>query len=154
MMYLGDQAVGIATSIPIFGDIAKIECGKYTPIEDEIPSNVNIPHSLNSVPDFACYFTDSKIPVSESYEYTYLLSGFIYPINIEWSSLTTDSLKQVFFLKKQQSGASYSNTTANMSSYVNSTYFNFFTANSTDRLKAGTTYNYVIGKFKEVTPNA
>ena len=55
MMYLGKDPVGLATSIPEFANIAKIEVGRYIPTEDITVSNLWIQHSLGVEPDFILY---------------------------------------------------------------------------------------------------
>lgn len=154
MMYLGNQAVGIATSLPEFADIAKIECGNYTPTEDENPNNIYIPHSLGEIPDFIVY-QSTGVAVSDSYQYTYLISGIIYIVPVlNYPEFPSDSFYQSIFARKQQKGIAYSNILVNMSNFATTSNFLFPRAQATDRLKANVTYHYVIGKFKEVTPNA
>ena len=72
MIYLGKDAVGLATSIPEFANLAKIEVGEYTPITDMSVSNVWFSHSLKEAPDFI--FCRSDIFTIEANSTQYLES--------------------------------------------------------------------------------
>lgn len=153
MIYLGNDPVGLTTSIPKFANIAKIECGDYTPTTDISPDEVSIPHSLGEIPDFFCYYCDD-IEGLNNYQYTYVLNGFIYPLHYVLSGINQDSISQTIQTKINSVGLGYSTTLVNMNAYANNTSFIFMKKADTDRLKANITYHYVVGKFKEVTSNA
>ena len=154
MMYLGKDAIGLATSIPEFANIAKIECGNYTPTQDELITDVILNHSLGEIPDFLTVFID---PISLiAYDTSYLLCGTYY------RSYDSEYVDNYYFLTTIYNKV---NTTTTGSTYgglvkesamTNSTFTFPHTKSGAygATLKANTTYHYIIGKFKEVTANA
>ena len=72
MMYLGQDPVGLATSIPIFEQDMKIEYGEYIPENDIFPTDVVINHGLGAIPDF--FLVQAvNIEITNTYEKKYLL---------------------------------------------------------------------------------
>ena len=149
MMYLGNQAVGIATSLPEFADIAKIECGNYTPESDTAITEVNILHSLGEVPDFIIYYTNDI--VSGIYEYQYLICGSCFNVTL---SSSFSGVRHCLHTQINSSQIGTNTTAKTPSAYSTEASFKLPYASETNYVKANTTYHYVIGKFKEVTPNA
>ena len=151
MMYLGNQAVGIATSLPQFADIAKVEIGTYKSNSDTIASMARIQHSLGEVPDFIFTYCDT-FPSSSSYEDIYLMNCYCcktYPSVMSSPGITT--------ILKTRTGSKNVATaifTKMPSDYSSSSDFCFPYQNDTEKLLANIEYHYVIGKFKEVTSNA
>ena len=82
MMYLGENPVGLATSIPIFSDKVQIEYGEYTPQTDELVKTIDITHSLGVVPDFIIYSIED-IDLTNTYNVTYLLGGCLNRLNTQ-----------------------------------------------------------------------
>ena len=82
MMYLGSNAVGMATSLPQFADIAKIECGNYTPTTDELISSKTFNHNLGEVPDLILLYSVGTDNNGENYDkkYALLVSAVTFPI--------------------------------------------------------------------------
>lgn len=151
MMYLGQNAVGIATSLPIFGDKVKIEYGEYTPVEDEETMNTFIQHSINDIPDFLIYYT-KDISVDEIYEVSYTLDGTVFPTASPSDTNYTSYIVCRALVANSTNITITRGTTDITATYTNTT-FRFF-GPSGSKLKANAKYCYIVGKFKEVTPNA
>ena len=151
MMYLGDKAVGIATSLPVFANVAKVEFGNYTPIEDEDVTTKYFSHSLGEIPDFIIFFA-TTFTIAYTYDVQYLITGSIIKKNIIGDA--NDCILNANMNKLNTAGSTTSaRGSALLSDYSTNNSFRFFGATGA-HLKAGITYNYVIGKFKEVTENA
>ena len=152
MMYLGKDPIGLATSIPEFGNIAKIEIGEYTPLTDVVASETQIQHSLGIVPDFILYYCN-EFTTSDQYIDTYIMSGFCTKTNFTNNENVTGT-GCIFKSNPGKISLAYSPITNDPSSFSTSSVFYLCYKLTTDKLKAGITYHYILGKFKEVTPNA
>ena len=152
MMYLGDNPIGLATSIPIFSDKVEIEYGEYTP-ETDIPiynSTLFIPHNIGTIPDFVIVAAD--IPESDTYTVKYL--GLL-------SYCRANSESYHVFIRVIKPGTSNwatssgitTNTYTQEVQYLSDSNFKII-GPSEAYVKANVTYHYIVGKFKEVTPNA
>ena len=155
MMYLGKDPVGLATSLPVFSDIAKIEFGEYTPSTDEDISTKSISHSLGEIPDFIICFA-KFLDIDTTWTDAYLISGYACPANVPlFNSYSRDTLVQIF----RTVPGSGLNTNSQTQSYfksdrsTNNSFYLPYHSSITTKLKANITYYYVIGKFKEVTAN-
>ena len=149
MMYLGKDPVGLATSIPEFADIAKIECGNYTPSTDETAMEVRVSHSLGELPDFLLFFSDTITASNES-EVSYTVNGTIVRQN---TSNSYNGFVCTLFTVANKTTYNRIVGSIGLDSFLSDHSFTFF-GNTDIKLKANTTYHYIIGKFKEVTPNA
>ena len=150
MMYLGQDPVGLATSIPIFEKDMKIEYGEYIPENDIYSGDVIINHGLGAIPDF---FLAQAVDIEliNTYQKNYLLycmvikcapnSAVIITRGINANATTYASVNTI-------------TTLTNASSFSNESNVKFFGQGSDVYLKAGVKYHYIIGKYKEVTPNA
>ena len=157
MMYLGNQAVGMATSLPIFNDKVEIEYGEYVPENDiDINNNpVSISHNLGAVPDFIYFFTPN-IEIKDTYSKIYLICYMAIFIK-------KDDVMHVYVRGIKPNSTSMINIGSNVTreSWINSNWSstsNFLIicnhATNICNLKANVKYHYIIGKFKEVTSNA
>ena len=151
MMYLGNQAVGIATSLPIFGDKVKIEYGEYTPTEDKDTMDTTIQHSINDVPDFFIYYT-KDISVDEIYNVGYVLDGALFPATPQ-SGKNYNSYVTCRTLTENSTNIGIVRGSLDITTTFTNTTFRFFGPTGS-KLKANAKYCYIIGKFKEVTSNA
>lgn len=149
MIYLGEDAIGIATSLPIFGDVAKVEVGEYTPNTDETAAEVVISHSLGELPDFLLFFSDTIIALNES-EVSYVINGTLVRQN---TSNARDGFLCTLFTKENSTTYNRASGSTDLNAFLSNNNFTFF-GNINSKLKANTTYHYIIGKFKGVTPNA
>ena len=153
MMYLGNNPVGLATSIPTFAQFGKVEMGEYTPETDIKWSEVRFNHSLGAVPDFIVFYSD-KIDITTSYNTSYLVSTSVVRRKANSAS---DSLGNVCVTRIGEAGVNHGRGGL----FFNGTYVAsdtyFYAVGSSmgyadeSRLKANTTYHYIVGKFKEVT---
>lgn len=157
MIYLGSDPVGITTSIPKFADIAKIEVGEYTPEQDELIRTMTpLTHSLGVVPDFILVYTDPISREGANWPKTYLHSSHAVPYQ---NSTYFDTYYQVteHVAKINSTTTSVASATTARSYVANELTFIipiYDGTSGTTTLKGGITYHYVMGKFKEVTPNA
>ena len=157
MIYLGSNPVGIATSLPIFGDIVNIEVGEYTPIEDTLVSSVTFNHNLNTTPDFIYIYSEPIARTSETWQNEYLLQSNA--TNLTFTENVGNDYYTFCLLRTKINATSYNSTfsAALKSDFTTATSFKIILAGSlinTCYFKANTTYHYIIGKYKEVTPNA
>lgn len=149
MMYLGQDPIGLATSIPIFGDKVEIEYGEYIAENDITTSNVTIHHNLGAIPDFVLIQTNN-IEI-KSYEKNYLLCCMV----IKLSPTTSAIIARSITANSTNYGASNVVTTTSAASvFSNDSTVQFFGPGSSNYIKANVVYHYIIGKYKEVTPNA
>ena len=164
MMYLGSNAVGLATSIPSFADIAKIECGNYTPTTDEDVADTWISHSLGVMPDFVL-FVANNFTLTTASATKYLESGAIYKSAAIASMYSEYEVNSRYILQYSKSnsitelassgGMVIIENQISASGHDGAAEFRFPKLTSGGPiLKANVTYHYVIGKFKEVTNNA
>ena len=151
MMYLGDQAVGLATSLPIFGDIAKIECGEYTPTTDMTSNDRWFNHSLGVIPDFILVFT-SGMSGSATASNTYLVNFLVTKHDFVNASSNGNCFKSM--TKLNATTLSLTARMSAMSNVATTSQFMMNIPNGTELFQANVTYYYIIGKFKEVTSNA
>ena len=156
MIYLGDSPIGLVTSIPIFSDKMQIEYGEYTPQTDiDLMTNpVQIFHNLGVEPNFFIFFTPN-LETTNTYDKSYVYYITFTPINN-----STQQINTVRNLKPNSGGFSTSSKTDTMEVFVqsglisNSYFALYYNASSTTHLKANAKYYYIVGRFKEVTPNA
>ena len=152
MIYLGNQAVGLATSLPVFSDIAQIEIGSYTPTVDESVSTKTFTHSLGTIPDFILWFTTDLIVASEENQVAYMVNGYIATRNVQNSDYSAGTCANYTLANQAKARATASNS--QLTIWTTDSTFKFFDV-SDIFLKANVKYNYIIGKFKEqeVTAN-
>ena len=150
MMYLGQDPVGLATSIPIFEQDMKIEYGEYIPENDIFPTDVVINHGLGAIPDF--FLVQAvNIEITNTYEKKYLLYCMVIKCAPNSVAIITRGINA-----NATTYATVNATTplTNASSFSNESYVKFFGQGSDTYLKAGVKYHYIIGKYKEVSPSA
>lgn len=155
MMYLGKDPVGLATSIPVFGEKMEIEYGEYISTTDISIGDVVINHHLGVMPDFLFFIADS-IELLNTYSAKYMIEGTIIKLNLLQTTTTIDF--HIAFRYIQANSTNVTGSSANMSTtqienFLNNNSFKFF-GPSAGTLKANVKYNYIVGKFKEVTSNA
>ena len=153
MIYLGQDAIGLATSIPIFANLADIEMGEYTPTQDTLITEVSISHSLGKMPDFYLYYTTNF--VLGTYTPLYAIEGSYHPLyiqdNIQKFTFTARCNKTNSTAMNTMVGTMDKDTLA-LNGIDDHTFK--FIGNTTSLLKANVTYRYIIGINKEVIPNA
>lgn len=164
MMYLGKDAVGLATSIPIFGNLAQIEVGEYTPTSDTSISNVWFSHSLKTAPDFIfCRADNFTIEASST---QYLESSIACISSVITQAYSSSNVTGSYFIRLTKANAANTLTSAQgiviIENYISSAGHDITNeirlpaiTQVNIHFKAGVTYHYVLGKFKtEVTSNA
>ena len=153
MMYLGNNPIGLVTSLPIFNDKIEIEYGEYTPTVDEDVISSYFSHSLGRAYDFIFYTSNGINMVNE--DSIYLIGGLIYnnftnytyPINIITYYKGANST-----LVSNTRGAIASMSGTHDANHNIESYCRLFGPTNC-KLKANVTYRYILGYFKEVTPN-
>lgn len=152
MMYLGDNPVGLATSIPVFSDKADIEYGEYIPETDILIYNgtLFIPHSIGTLPDFIIVTADIKPLESCATKY---LGNLIY-------CRANDEAYHVYFRTTKSNSTNWLTSSGILDTtqiqeveYISDSYFKLVGPQET-YVKTNTIYHYTVGKFKEVTPSA
>ena len=154
MMYLGDQAVGLATSLPVFSDKVQIETGIYIP-DDDIKATTNpvtIYHNIGTIPDFI-FVQAFGLTVNDSYDKKYALLCSFQKIGDNYASIVTRALTAGNTTSQSNNIWSTVETFVN-SGFVSNSSFRILTPGSDSYFKKGIPYYYVVGKFKEVTLNA
>lgn len=157
MMYLGNNPIGIATSLPIFGDKVSIEYNTYTPIEDTLVSTVTFNHNLGTIPDFIYIYTDPISHGEDNWEQDYLLQSNA--TNLVFINNNADNYYTFCMMRTKINTTSYASSYGGLekANFVSATSFKVgigVTMTDTLYFKANTTYHYILGKLKEVTPNA
>ena len=130
-----------------------LESGTYTPQEDVAAIDINIPHSLGVVPDFIVVMADEFTATSDLTK-NYIGTAFFIKKSINRDATPQEGIS--FDLTNNPNNTSYTPRywSYTMSAFCTDTIFKIPRYNSGWMLKAGITYHYVIGKFKEVTSNA
>lgn len=163
MMYLGKDAVALNHMIRNMENITTMESGSYTPTQDVEAKNTWIPHSLGIMPDFVLCIADNfTITASAT---NYLESSIIYRSPVITQAYSSAGVNSSYFMRYTKT-----NTANEVSQGVGmvilekqicdtehngASEFRFATSTGLAIiLKANVTYRYIIGKFKEVTPNA
>ena len=153
MMYLGNDPVGLATSIPTFAQFGKVEMGEYTPETDVDPGSLYVSHSLGEQPDFLYYYSDTVDSLASD-EYSYMCFGVVSKVHYKNGGVdpNTNALCSCLYTKIGSTSLSVSETPVNVEDFIEPTRFRFaYKTTISSRLKANITYHYIIGKFKEVT---
>lgn len=153
MMYLGDKAVGINNTLPQIGHTALLESGEYTPTEDVTSSSIHIPHSLGVVPDFVLVISDEFTATTDLTD-RYISNGYCGKTNLIASNVSTSGFCAYRENWPSDTRSWQSIENIDYTKFLHETNFEIPYYNSSDKLKAEITYHYVLGKFKEVTPNA
>lgn len=144
MMYLGKDAVGLATSIPEFANIAKIECGTFIVEEDTLANDYIINHNLGIIPDFfLCYaaqaFTNN--------------TSKVYLIQISFTQWPSQEASDYYAFSHYATPTALNGGGVRKSNLASGSSFKLYNVKSL-YLKANIKYFYVLGNLKEVTSNA
>jgi len=153
MMYLGNQAVGINHSLPPIGHAALLESGEYTPSEDVNSSSIHIPHSLGVIPDFILVISDEFTATTDLTD-RYISNSYCGKSNLITSNISASGFCAYRTNLPQDTRSWQSIEHIDYTKFLHETNFEIPYYNTQDKLKSGITYHYVLGKFKEVTPNA
>ena len=153
MMYLGQDAIGLNHTLPAIGQAAILESGTYTPQEDIKAIDVRIPHSLGELPDFCLYFSSEFTP-NTTYDKTYCANGYFAKCNLMSPQRARTGFGSYLRSNKQTNNSVINVWYDDLTNFFSTTDFTFPRYNSGEYLKGNITYYYIIGKFKEVTPNA
>lgn len=155
MMYLGNDPVGLATSLPVFSDKAQIEIGIYIPDDDiNVTDNpIYINHNLGVVPDFI-FFNSIGIRVTTEHDKKYILSGSIQIYaNGEMGAIaartTNINAASIVSVSANNAASVYIDN-----NFITNSNFKFFGHSTNSYVKKDIPYYYIVGKFKEVTSNA
>ena len=144
MMYLGDQAVGLATSLPEFADIAKIECGTFIVEEDTLANDYIINHNLGIIPDFfQCYAAQAFTNDTSK----------VYLIQTSFTQWPSQEASNYYAFSNYAIPTALNGGGVQKSNLASDSSFRLYNAKSL-YLKANIKYFYILGKLKEVTPNA
>lgn len=144
MIYLGKDPVGLATSIPEFANIAKMECGTFIVEQDTLADGYIINHNLGIIPDFfMCYPAETFITDTDK---NYLVQTTF----TQWPTQEGNDYYAYinYALPMSLSGGGYSKSTL-----ASGSSFKLYN-NKSLYLKANIKYFYIVGKYKEVTVNA
>ena len=145
MMYLGNNAVALTNSIPSFANLAKVEIGTYTPTQDEDTATTAISHSLGEVPNVLVFFADEITPsASDTSKYIVLA------VKTKYNVTTANYRGYVTIVFTNPGATTTSRIVGTDNSTNNFTTTQFYVSAATDhKLKANTTYHYLIGKIRE-----
>ena len=153
MIYLGSNSVGLNHIIPPIGQTALLESGEYTPIETVAASTTHIPHNLGIIPDFVLVISNEFAATAEMTE-RYITNSYCGKTNLTTQDVSTNGFC-AYRTNWPQSNKSWQAVEhINYTKFLHENNFEIPYYNSGDKLKAGITYYYIIGKFKEVTSNA
>lgn len=127
-----------------------VEFGTYTPTEDVLAAQVNIQHSLGTVPDFVVVMSDEFTSSSE-FTKMYIGNAYCSKVNLRYANGNQLSgyCARVSNNPTNPSGSQAFNVVTNYTNMLHTDYFNipYYRADS-DYLKANLTYHYVIGTFQ------
>lgn len=124
-----------------------VEVGTYTPSEDVCASQTQIPHNLGVVPDFVMVMAD-EFAATADMTVRYIANACCAKANLIASNKSANGFAAY------QSNFAGRDTQISQAEIVNYTkflydgYFYIPYYSSSDKLKAGITYHYVIGKFE------
>lgn len=142
-----DAYASLVSSIPTGGGGSTLLArGSYTPTEDVSASNVQIPHALGVQPDFVIVCADS-LTADASYTVPYIafatcgVTGEISPqtTNGAWASY--------LYTRQTYNQTQYASETVLPSKFLDASWIKVPFYSTSHMLKAGVTYNYVIGKY-------
>lgn len=118
--------------------IAAVSVGTYTPVS-ESTSAVNIPHDLGEIPDFGVMYAEGEI-TSANFS-TYICAYALMP------QLDGTQKGMRIWRYGSANGNSFSHSGASVYAATNTDTTFMVNQSSSMKLKAGTTYKFVVGKF-------
>ncbi len=123
-----------------------VETGTYTPESDIVASQAQIPHNLGVVPDFVLVVADTFTATADMTA-RYIANAYCAKANMIASNKSADGFAayQTNFVGRDTVWQTYE--MINYTKFLNSSYFLVPYYTSSDTLKAGITYRYVVGKF-------
>ena len=124
-----------------------VEFGTYTPSADVYASQAQIPHGLGVTPDFVMVVADA-ITASADITVRYIANAYCAKANLIASNKSANGFAAYntnFVARDTQQMVSEN---INYTKFLYENYFLVPYYNSTDYLKAGITYHYVVGKFE------
>lgn len=118
--------------------ISAVSVGTYTPAS-ETTSSAKIPHGLGDVPNFVVMYADGLVTSADFATYICAFAGI--------PQLLEAGVGVRMYRHGSANGSSFNNgaTLAYESAYTNTTFM--VAQSSSYKLKAGTTYKFVVGKF-------
>ena len=124
-----------------------VEIGTYTPSADIYASQAQIPHNLGVVPDFVMVVADTFTATADMAT-RYIANGYCAKANLIASNNNADGYGayQTNFPGRDTAWAT--SESINYTKFLHSSYFLVPYYSSSDTLKAGITYHYVVGKFE------
>lgn len=123
-----------------------VEVGTYTPSEDIIASRAQIQHSLGVVPDFVVVMADTFTATSDM-AVRYIANSYCSKANLVASNKNANGYAayQCNYIGRDTMWNIYE--IINYTKFLTDTYFLVPYYSSSDLLKAGVTYHYVVGTF-------
>lgn len=124
-----------------------VEMGQFTPSEDVYASQTQIPHNLGVVPDFVMVVADEFVATADM-TVKYIANAYCAKANLIASNKSANGFGayQSNFIGRDTVWAI--TEAINYTKFLHDGYFLIPYYSSSDTLKAGITYRYVIGKFE------
>ena len=126
------------------GKMKKVELGTYTPTEDEFSSRVHIAHGLGATPDFVIAIAD-EIVASTDMTTRYLSVGYCGISNLVASNKNASGFAAYQGNYQGRDAPFQATENINYEKFLHVDTFEIPYYSSSDTLKAGVTYHYVVG---------
>lgn len=126
------------------GGSNNVEFGTYTPASDVFASQVHIPHNLGKTPDFIIVIAD-EFTASADMSSRYISNAYCAKSNLIASNKTVTGFASYQSNWNTRDIAWMSYEQINYTKFLHANTFEIPYYSSSDSLKAGITYNYVIG---------
>lgn len=124
-----------------------VEIGTYTPDIDVAANSLHIPHSLGVVPDFVMVVAN-EFAATADMTVRYIANVYCAKANLIASNKTANGFAayQMSWNGRDMQWSTFE--TVNYAKFLHDNYFIVPYYSSSDSLKAGITYHYVVGKFE------
>lgn len=142
-----DAYASLVSSIPTDGGGSTfLTRGSYTPTEDVYALNTQIPHSLGVQPDFVIVCADS-LTASADYTVPYVVYSACSKIHEASPQTTNGAWANYVYTRQTYNQTQYSSEPVVPSKFLDASWIKVPCYSSSQMLRAGVTYNYIIGKY-------
>lgn len=142
-----DAYASLISSIPTGGGGSTLLArGSYTPTEDVYAANVQIPHSLGVQPDFVIVCADA-LTASVDYAVPYIVYSVCSKIPEASPQTTNGAWASYVYTRQTYNQTQYSSESVVPTKFLDASWIKVPYYSSSQMLKSGVTYNYVIGKY-------
>lgn len=131
----------------IMAQASSVETGSFVVSTDTYANQYHISHHLGSTPDFVMVVAD-EIVASTSFTVAYIANAYCAKANFKASNFSQSGC--AVYLRTRPNADNYQLTPEGVAytKFLHDSNFEVPYYSSSDMLKAGVTYHYVVGKFE------